>query len=187
MRSFCYPLLLVVIALLLLPLSTLARPFVLVLTPEDLSDAGAQSSDSAADGGDASDWDEFGDSDTKPDDELDPGSWRPILDPDSGSEPATEDEAVYYSGVGKVIAAASSGGPRVMEEAASEIEAAATAGNPHAQSALGFLYEMGMTKERNKAKAFMYHYFAADGGNTQSKMALAYTYSRQDVSETLAL
>ena len=94
---------------------------------------------------------------------------------------------MYYSGVAKMIAAASSGGPRVMEEAASEIEAAATAGNPLAQSALGFLYETGMMRERNKAKAFMYHYFATDGGNTQSKMVLAYTYSRQDVSETLAL
>lgn len=178
MRRFCYTLLVV---LALLPLSTLARPFVLILTPDDLSDTAPPSSESAADSGDTSDWDEFGDSDARLDDELDPGSWRPILEPDSGPEPKTEDEAVYYSGVAKMIAAASTGGPRVMEEAASEIEAAATAGNPLAQSALGFLYETGMMRERNKAKAFMYHYFATDGGNTQSKMVLAYTYSRQDM------
>ena len=180
MCRFCYAL---VVVLALLPLSTLARPFFLILTPEDFSDAGEQSSESAPDGGDTSDWDEFWNSE----DELELGSWIPILDPDLSREPETEDEAVYYSGMAKMIAAASSGGPGVMGEAASEIEAAATAGNPHAQSALGFLYEMGMMRERKREKALMYHSFAADGGNTQSKMALAYIYSRQEVIETLSL
>ena len=69
-----------------------------------------------------------------------------------------------------------------MEEAAAEIETAAKEeGDPHARSVLGFLYGMGMMRERNKAKAFLNHYFAAEGGNAQSMMALAYTFSRQDV------
>lgn len=70
----------------------------------------------------------------------------------------------------------------LMEEAASEIDAASTSGDPHAQSVMGFFYNMGMTREKNKAKAFLHHYFAAHDGNMQSKMALAYTYYRQEVS-----
>ncbi|KAL2478893.1 ERAD-associated E3 ubiquitin-protein ligase [Forsythia ovata] len=77
----------------------------------------------------------------------------------------------------------SRGGYRVMEEAASEIEVAAAAGHPHAQSVVGFWYNMGMTRERSQAKAFLYHSFAAEGGNMQSKMALAYTYYRQDMKD----
>jgi SEL1 protein len=81
-----------------------------------------------------------------------------------------------------MFAAVSSGDARVMEEAAAEIEAAGSEGHAHARSVLGFLYGMGMMRETNKAKAFLYHHFAAEGGNAQSKMALAYTYLRQDVS-----
>ncbi|CAI8596324.1 unnamed protein product [Vicia faba] len=40
---------------------------------------------------------------------------------------------------------------------------------------------MGLLRERSKQKAFVYHHFASDGGNMQSKMALAYTYTRQDM------
>ncbi|GFZ03427.1 HCP-like superfamily protein [Actinidia rufa] len=166
----------------LLPLSAVARPFVLVLSQDDLIDA---PSSSAADGDSSSsaEWDEFGDSDAKPED-LDPGSWRLIFEPDSpqtAAESAADDEAAYYSAVAKMVDSVSSGEPRGAAAAAAEIEAAASGGYPHAQSGLGFLYNMGMSRERNRAKAFMYHYFAADGGNMQSKMALAYTYSRQDV------
>ncbi|WCJ30483.1 ERAD-associated E3 ubiquitin-protein ligase component HRD3A [Euphorbia peplus] len=75
-----------------------------------------------------------------------------------------------------MLVAASGGEVRVMEEAVGEIEEAAKAGNCHAQSVLGLM------RERNKGKSFVYHHFGADGGNMQSKMALAYTYSRQDVS-----
>ncbi|KAJ1437785.1 Tetratricopeptide-like helical domain superfamily [Sesbania bispinosa] len=62
-----------------------------------------------------------------------------------------------------------------------EIEAAAESGYPAAQSVLGFLWGMGLLRERSKGKAFLYHHFAAEGGNMQSKMALAYTYTRQDM------
>ncbi|KAK6925303.1 Sel1-like repeat [Dillenia turbinata] len=170
----------------LLPLSALSR---LVLTQEDLKDASSSSfppsdEDPISSDSSSSDWEDFDSSETKRDDELDPGSWRPIFEPDdTDSKPNTESELVYYSGVSKMVSAASSGEPRLMEEAAAEIEASAEEGNAHAQSALGFLYYIGMARERNKGKGFLYHSFAADGGNAQSKMALAYTYLRQDIHE----
>ncbi|KAK3008901.1 hypothetical protein RJ639_014934 [Escallonia herrerae] len=168
----------------LLPLSTLARPFVLVLTQDDLKDAASDQPDDLS----ADDWDEF-DSDSKPDDELDPGSWRPVLEPNSstpaptGTDPVAD--AMYYSGLRKMVGAMSEeeGDPGMMERSVSEIEAAAGGGHPHAQSAMGFLYSMGMAREKNRAKGFLYHTFASDGGNLQSKMALAYTYSRQEMHE----
>ncbi|KAI3807837.1 hypothetical protein L1987_23772 [Smallanthus sonchifolius] len=70
-----------------------------------------------------------------------------------------------------------------MADVALEIESIAAAGNPHAQSLLGFLYNLGISRERNGAKAFMYHHFAADSSNTHSKLARAYTYSRQELYE----
>ncbi|XP_021729906.1 ERAD-associated E3 ubiquitin-protein ligase component HRD3A-like [Chenopodium quinoa] len=85
-----------------------------------------------------------------------------------------------------MVGAASSGELRLMEEASSEIEAAAKSGDPHARSVLGFLYHMGIGRERNKAKAFLYHYFASNGGNLQPKMALANFYARQDMYDKAA-
>ncbi|KAF8028545.1 hypothetical protein BT93_E1234 [Corymbia citriodora subsp. variegata] len=82
-----------------------------------------------------------------------------------------------------MMAAASSGEGRLMEEAVAEFEASTAAGYAHAQSALGFLYGTGQMRERSKGKAFLYHHFAAEGGNMQSKMALAYSYMRQDMYE----
>ncbi|KVI07492.1 Sel1-like protein [Cynara cardunculus var. scolymus] len=167
---------------LLLSTTVTARPFVLVLSQDDLKDGPVD--DSTDDPSSIADWDEFGESDARSDDELDPGSWRLIFEPDESIShldvvinPELEE---YYSSVRKMVAAVSDGGS-AMEDAASEIEATAATGNPHAQSLLGFLYNMGMARERNGAKAFMYHHFAADSGNMQSKLALAYTYSRQDV------
>ncbi|CAL0312358.1 unnamed protein product [Lupinus luteus] len=171
----------------LLPLSLLARPFVLVFSPEDFKDA--PSDEPSAVDSDSAEWDDFGESDAvKSEDELDPGSWHPIFEPDStfsatAAEPSTELEALYYSGVGKVMSAVSSADVRLMEEACGEIESAAESGYPAAQSMLGFLWRMGILRERSKAKAFLYHHFAAEGGNMQSKMALAYTYKRQDMFE----
>lgn len=165
----------------LLAVSVTARPFVLVLSQEDFKDDAPTDPDSAAE------WDEFGDSDAhKSEEDLDPGSWRPIFEPSSSSSsssssvpqlPQPESE-LYYSGVAKLT----SGEARVMEEGAGEIEAAAESGHPAGQSVLGFLWGMGLLRERSKGKAFLYHHFAAEGGNMHSKMALAYTYTRQDVS-----
>lgn len=181
----------------LLPLSSLARPFVLVLSQEDFKDApsdDASSSSATSDPDSSAEWDEFGDSDAHHSEEdLDPGSWRPIFEPDSSSsssstaQPSSESEALYYSGVGKMMSAVTSGDVRLMEEASGEIEAAAESGYPAAQSVLGFLCGMGLLRERSKSKGFLYHHFAAEGGNMQSKMALAYTYTRQDVIKLLLI
>jgi SEL1 protein len=82
-----------------------------------------------------------------------------------------------------MLSAVSDGEVGVIEESVAEIEELASVkGNSHAQSVLGFLYGLGQIKERNKAKAFLYHNFAAKGGNLQSKLAIAYTYYRQHVS-----
>ncbi|PKI77827.1 hypothetical protein CRG98_001791 [Punica granatum] len=169
------------------PAASSARSFVLFLSQDDINDITNSPDDIDPAHLDSAEWDEFGESETKPDEELDPGSWRPIFESDSELALASEAEELYYSGVDKMVSSVSSGDERPMEAAASEIEASAMAGYPHAQSALGFLYGMGQMRERSKVKAFLYHHFAAEGGNMQSKMALAYTYSRQDVSENLEI
>ncbi|KAG5556659.1 hypothetical protein RHGRI_007060 [Rhododendron griersonianum] len=123
----------------------------LLLATDDLIDAPPSTTED-----DSSDeWDEFGDSNTKPED-LDPGSWCPIFEP-TAADPAAaseyeneEEEALFYSGITNMVSSVSSGEPRLMEEAASEIEASASGGYPHAQSALGFLYNLGMTREWNR-------------------------------------
>ncbi|KAF2298424.1 hypothetical protein GH714_023543 [Hevea brasiliensis] len=165
----------------LLILSLLVRSLVLVLSQGDLKDDLISDAYSSPDS--PLEWDEFGYSDFKPDNELDPGSWCAIFEPDSSVLDTTEDPvmAEYYSAVKKMLWAVSRGEVRMMQEAAVEIEAAAVTGNPHAQSGLGFLYGLGQMRERNEDKAVLYHYFAAEGGNLQSKMVLAYTYSRQDM------
>lgn len=171
----------------LLPLSLLASPFVLVLSQDDLKDIPSTATD-AGPAESQPEWDEFGDSDSKPEHELDPGSWRPIFEPDAVNSSTSESNfdpemEQYYSAVEKMLSAVSDGEVGVMEESVAEIEELASAkGNLHAQSVLGFLYGLGQIKERNKAKAFLYHYFAAEGGNLQSKLAIAYTYYRQHVS-----
>ncbi|KAK9733141.1 hypothetical protein RND81_04G046400 [Saponaria officinalis] len=185
--------------LLLLTLSLLAftsvaklRPYVLVLTQDDLRDSpslptiATESPDSSDPESSDSDWDEFGDPESKSDDDLDPGSWRPVLDPDPEPAPAPEQSSLYYSGLSKLISASSSGDVVLLEEAAREIEVAAKKGEAHARSVLGFLYQMGIGRERDQAKAFLFHHFAADAGNLHSKMALAHTYARQDMYEKAA-
>ena len=166
----------------LFPLSHIARPFVLVLSQDELKDA--QNDDASPLDSDSS-WedDEFDGTHVKPDDELDPGSWRRLFEPATTSTSDDSTLSSYYAAVEKMISASTNGDARIMEEATVEIETSAnTEGDPHARSVLGFLYGIGMMRERNKAKAFLNHYFAAEGGNAQSMMALAYTYSRQEVS-----
>ncbi|KAL0441960.1 UNVERIFIED_CONTAM: ERAD-associated E3 ubiquitin-protein ligase component HRD3A [Sesamum radiatum] len=166
----------------LLPLPSLARPFVLVFSQDDLSDpAAVPNHPSPAE--DVADFDDFPESESKPDSVLDPGSWSPLFEPDlnfKNPNPSDDNEVIYYNGVRKMVEAASRGDFRVMEEAVAEIEAAAAVGQPHGQSVMGFLYSMGIGRERSEGKAFLHHYFAAQGGNMQSKMALAYTYYRQE-------
>ncbi|KAJ6874917.1 hypothetical protein NC652_034587 [Populus alba x Populus x berolinensis] len=174
----------------LLPLSLLAGPFVLILSQDDLKDIPSSATTTDADPAESlPEWDEFGDSDSKPEHELEPGSWRPIFEPDAFNSSTSESKLhtemeQYYSAVEKMLSAVSDGEVGVMEESVAEIEELASVkGNSHAQSVLGFLYGLGQIKERNKAKAFLYHNFAAKGGNLQSKLAIAYTYYRQHMYE----
>lgn len=157
-------------------LSVHARPVVLVLSNDDLNSGG---DDNGV--GESSDFDEFGESEPKSEEELDPGSWRSIFEPDDSTVQAASPQ--YYSGLKRILSAASEGNFRLMEEAVDEIEAASSAGDPHAQSIMGFVYGIGMMREKSKSKSFLHHSFAAAGGNMQSKMALAFTYLRQDVSK----
>ncbi|KAK4487708.1 hypothetical protein RD792_005631 [Penstemon davidsonii] len=182
MRKRIIQLSLFLLLLAYLPLSTLGRPFVLVLSQDDLSDPTAPPNHDDA----TTDFDDFPDSESKPDSVLDPGSWSPIFEPDhsfKNPNPSPNELNHYYNAVGKMVEAARKGEVGVMEEAVAEIEAAAEAGKPHGQSVMGFIYGMGMVKERSKAKSFLHHCFAAQGGNMQSKMALAYTYYRQEMHD----
>lgn len=165
------------VSFILLPFSISARRYVLVLSQGDLNPSGPFSDDS-------SEWDdiEASDSDFKSDAELDPGSWTPIFEPDDHHGTlAINSSSEYYSAVSKMISALSREDPSLLDEASVEIEVDALVGDPHAQSVLGFLYQFGIMRDRDGAKAFLFHHFAAEGGNMQSKMVKAYTYSRQDV------
>ncbi|KAL5697355.1 ERAD-associated E3 ubiquitin-protein ligase component hrd3a [Ranunculus cassubicifolius] len=181
-------LLISILLLISLPHFTLARPYVLVITKEDLEDDNTQSTTSIDDPDpSSSEWDEFGDSDSKTEDQLDPGSWRPIFEPDPSSSSSSSDTNLevkrYYDAIRGMISAISSSDVSLMREGAAEIEDLANQGNPHAQSALGFLYGTGQLRDTSAAKAFLHHHFASQGGNLQSKMALAYTYYRQNMHE----
>ncbi|KAG2664683.1 hypothetical protein I3843_16G092200 [Carya illinoinensis] len=181
-RCAILKLLVPLILLSLFLLSFTVQPYTIVLTGKEFKQSSTD---------DFPGWDEFGDSDSphKSEDDLDPGSWQPLFEPASpshasgSSNTSTALEALYFSGVSKMVSVASSGDTRLMEEAAAEIENSASGGHAHARSVLGFLHGMGLMKQRNKAKSVMYHHFAAEGGNMQSQMALAYSYARQEMYE----
>ncbi|CAN7040941.1 unnamed protein product [Brassica rapa subsp. trilocularis] len=131
-----------------------------------------------------SDYENFRQKEPKPDQELDPGSWRPVLElNDSVVDPAL---TLYYSALKKMVSAASKGNVSLMEEAVTEVNASASAGDPPGQSVMGFVYGMGMTREANGTKSFQQHQLAAEGGNMQSKMALAFRYIQLDMHDKAA-
>lgn len=84
-----------------------------------------------------------------------------------------------------MVESVSKGDSRILDEAIVSLKEEAKSGNVHALSTLAFLFGTGYGVQTNDAKAFLYHHFAANGGNLQSKMALAYSYSRQQVEATL--
>ncbi|CAK9276017.1 unnamed protein product [Sphagnum jensenii] len=129
--------------------------------------------------GSAVEWDEFGDSEDRTDDDLDPGSWSQILENPESSKQGRE----YAIGVRMMFQGVSEGEPQVLSEAIRHLQADADQGNAHAQSTLAFLLGIGYGTEQSNPKAFLLHHFAAEGGNFQSKMALAYSYSRQQMHE----
>uniref|UniRef100_A0A0D3AQC8 DOD-type homing endonuclease domain-containing protein n=1 Tax=Brassica oleracea var. oleracea TaxID=109376 RepID=A0A0D3AQC8_BRAOL len=128
---------------------------------------------------DDSNTDNFGQTESKSDQDLDPGSWRSILELDDlVVNPAL---TLYYSSLKKMVLAVSKGNISLMEEAVTQLNASASAGDPHAQSVMGFVYGMGMTLETNGDKSFLQHHFSAERGNMQSKMALAFRYIQLDM------
>ncbi|XP_037452094.1 ERAD-associated E3 ubiquitin-protein ligase component HRD3-like [Triticum dicoccoides] len=172
----------------LLPRAAAVRPFVLVLSGEDfLKDpSGAHPSLPSADG-DSEDWDDFADDSPATDPLLSPSSWIPLLDPTtpspSGDQPDPPSDALFVAGVRAMISAASSGDEAAFSTASAQIDAAAAGGHPGAQSALAFLSGAGMARPVCRSRAFLLHKFAADAGDLQSKMALAYAYFRQEMYE----
>jgi SEL1 protein len=153
-----------------------------------LKDAsGAHPSLPSADG-DADEWYEFADDDSPTTDPLlSPSSWVPFLDPTTSSasddgKPDSPFDALFVAGARAMISAASSGDDGAFSTACAQIEAAAAGGHPGAQSALAFLSGAGMTRPVSRSRAFLLHKLAADAGDLQSMMALAYFYFRQEVS-----
>lgn len=71
--------------------------------------------------------------------------------------------------------------PRMLNNAIEILRSEAVDGNAHAQSTLGFLHWMAIGVPYSDAKAYLYHEFAKEGGNPQSKMALAYRHYRNQV------
>jgi SEL1 protein len=174
-----------VVASLLRPAAAV-RPFVLVLSGEDfLKDSAAHPSLPSADSTDDDGWDDFADDSPAADPLLSPSSWVPLLDPASpplsGDETDSSADALFVAGARAMLSAASDGDDAAFATAAAQIEAAAEAGHPGAQSALAFLTGAGMTRPASRSLAFLLHKFAADAGDLQSKMALAYSYFRQEV------
>ena len=109
----------------LYPLSLTARPFVFILSQDDLKDATSSSSNNSPPDPttphDSSEWDEFNSKSHSPhksEDELDPGSWRLIFELNCSSSasappdpvPASEANSLYFSGVSNMVSAASLGG-----------------------------------------------------------------------------
>ncbi|KAJ4750823.1 ERAD-associated E3 ubiquitin-protein ligase component HRD3 [Rhynchospora pubera] len=172
-RRSTFPHLLPLLLLLLLSLlrfTVAVRPFVLVISNEDLIKD--YSSDSLPS---ESEWDDF-----SPPSASFADPWLSVLDP-SSSDLSTSDE--FSSSLSDLIAAFSSGDPAAASAAAAQIAAEASDGAPAAQSVIGFLYGAGVLRTPDKARHFMYHSFAADGGDLHSKMALAYSYFRQEMYE----
>lgn len=124
-------------------------------------------------------WDEFGDSEETTEDVLDPGSWIHIPEHEDRDERPDE----YAAAVRKMMESVSKVEPLLLDEAIRGLKSEAESGNAHALSTLAFLSASGYGVQQSDAKSFLFHHFAANGGNLQSKMALAYSYSRQQMHE----
>ncbi|CAM0946639.1 unnamed protein product [Alopecurus aequalis] len=137
--------------------------------------------------GDADEWDDFADDSAATAPLLSPSSWVPLLEPTSYSSsdymPDSPYDVLFVAGARAMISAASSGHDAAFSTACAQIEAAAAGGHPGAQSALAFLSGAGMTRPVSLARAFLLHRLAADAGDLQSKMALAYFYFRHEMYE----
>lgn len=131
---------------------------------------------------DQSSYDEFEDHGEYTDADLDPGSWRQVLESGVEQNSGDPNQAAYFDGVKKMADAFGKGEPGELQDAIRVLQSAADNGHAHAQSTLAFLYGSGTGLQQSEPKSLLYHHFAAEGGNCQSKMALAYYYYRQQVS-----
>lgn len=87
----------------------------------------------------------------------------------------------FALGVRKMVEAVNEEDPRMLNEAVEVLRLEADNGNAHVQSTLGFLHWMACGVPYSDSKAYLYHEFGKEGGNAQSKMALAYRYFRNQV------
>lgn len=158
------------------------KKFILLVSDEDGKKSVQDEPDSSEDAEESPDWDEFGDLEEARAEDLDPGSWRRYLE-DQQPEEMGIDESLYQNGVQEMFLAFRGGDPAILEAAVRKFQEAADKGNPHAQSTLAFLYGCGSGVEQSDVKSFLYHSFAAEGGNFQSKLALAYSYFRRQMHE----
>ncbi|XP_002989053.2 ERAD-associated E3 ubiquitin-protein ligase component HRD3A [Selaginella moellendorffii] len=127
-----------------------------------------------------SDWD-FPDLDGTEIEEPDPGSWRLVMEE---VEHGRNDS--YGAAVAQLINSVNDGELELIQTAVKELQGLADQGHAHAQSTLASLYGHGYGMEQSDLKSFLFHHFAAEGGNYQSKMALAYSYYRQQLFEEAA-
>ncbi|GJN08416.1 hypothetical protein PR202_ga26329 [Eleusine coracana subsp. coracana] len=136
---------------------------------------------------DTDDWDDFADDFPTADLLLSPSSWVPLLDPTSPSASddglVSTDDTLFVKGARAMLSAASAGNYLAFSMAANQIEAAAEEGHPGALSVLAFFSGAGMTRPASRSRAWLLHKLAADAGDLQSKMALAYSYFRQEMYE----
>eukprot|EP00897_Mesotaenium_endlicherianum_P008175 jgi/Mesen1/7386/ME000382S06586 len=120
--------------------------------------------------------------------ELDAGGWKQLMaTPHKEAVEKAEGgdaEASYTAGVQCMLG--TPGVSRDIPAALGFLQRAADSGLAHAQSALAFLHASGYGVELSSAKSFLLHSFAASEGSYQSKMALAYSYLRQQEYELAA-
>ncbi|KAI9103580.1 hypothetical protein K1719_023203 [Acacia pycnantha] len=146
----------------LLPLSLIARPFVLVLSQDDLKDEPPSDPDSA------SEWDEFGDSDYHKSEEE--------LDRDHGAPSGTESEAIYYSGLRKIMSAVSSEKNKAEKnytKAKEYFEKAADNDEVGGHYNLGVMYLKGIGVKRDVKLACKYFIVATNNGQPKAFYQLA--------------
>ncbi|KAH7315088.1 hypothetical protein KP509_21G033500 [Ceratopteris richardii] len=136
--------------------------------------------------------DEFDDLEETHLEDLDPGSWKLIVEGYANDEKTMQvkeenaslgpEDNAYITGIHKLLDAASLGDPDILAESVSYLAKAASEGHAHAQSTLAFLYSNGIGVKYIDSMAFLYHSFASSSGNYQSKLALAYSYFRQQMN-----
>jgi SEL1 protein len=156
------------------------------LRDDFLKDSFAHPSLPSRDSADTDELDDFTDDSPTADLLLSPSSWVPFLDQTSTSsasdnEPDTTADTLFVACTGTMISAASTGDDVAFATVAVQIKVVAVEGNPGAQSALAFLSGAGMTRLASRSLAFLLHKFTTGTGDLQSKMALAYSYLRQEV------